>query len=51
MFMEGAMKMKKWIPWNWFKREDGNSGSTVPVRHQSPQEPGPVFRNSLEMAH
>lgn len=26
------MDIKKWIPWNWFKKEEEESGSPVPVR-------------------
>lgn len=45
------MDMKKWIPWNWFKKEEEESGSAVPVNRQSSEEPGPVLRNSIGQFH
>lgn len=34
------MSIKKWIPWNWFKREEENTGSTVPVQRASAPDHG-----------
>jgi HSP20 family protein len=31
------MDFKKLVPWNWFKKEEEESGSTVPVRQQTSQ--------------
>jgi len=31
------MELKKWIPWNWFRKEEENAGRTVPVRHAKSQ--------------
>lgn len=33
------MDIKKWIPWNWFKKEEDNTTS-VPVQHRGLQESG-----------
>lgn len=49
--MEDAMKIKKWIPWNWFKKEEEDSGSALPVQHKSSQDTGLVLRNSIEQFH
>lgn len=27
------MDIKKWVPWNWFKKEEEDADTTVPVRH------------------
>ena len=29
------MSVKKWIPWNWFKKEEEEAGQTVPVQRHS----------------
>lgn len=29
------MSVKKWIPWNWFKKEEEDAGQTVPVQRHS----------------
>jgi HSP20 family protein len=29
------MNVKKWIPWNWFKKEEEGDGNTVPVQRTS----------------
>jgi HSP20 family protein len=26
------MDIKKWVPWNWFKKEEEGAGSSVPIR-------------------
>jgi hypothetical protein len=26
------MNMKKWIPWNWFKKEEEDAGDAVPIQ-------------------
>lgn len=30
------MNAKKWIPWNWFKKEEEDAGKAVPVKRSSP---------------
>ena len=34
------MDIKKWVPWNWFKKEEEDAGKTVPVKRSDLQEPG-----------
>jgi HSP20 family protein len=45
------MEMKKWIPWNWFKKEEGDGSKTVPVLRQSSENPGQVLRDSMAHFH
>ena len=26
------MDIKKWVPWNWFKKEEERAGSPMPIR-------------------
>ena len=33
------MDFKKLVPWNWFKKEEEQSGATVPVRHLNHHAP------------
>ncbi len=33
------MDMKKWVPWNWFKKEEENAGANLPVRRTRMQPP------------
>ena len=30
------MDIKKWVPWNWFKKEEEGVGSSVPIRRDKP---------------
>ncbi len=32
------MDIKKWVPWNWFKKEEENADTRVPVRHVRPEQ-------------
>lgn len=34
------MSVKKWIPWNWFRKEEEDAGKAVPVMRSSVQNPG-----------
>lgn len=38
------MDIKKWVPWNWFKKEEAAEGQRVPVRREaaSAAETGPA---------
>lgn len=45
------MSLKKWIPWNWFKKEEEASGTSVPVRRQTSEVRGPALLNSIEQFH
>lgn len=31
------MELEKWVPWNWFRKEEENVGTTVPVQHAKTQ--------------
>jgi HSP20 family protein len=44
------MSMKKWIPWNWFKKEE-DTGTSVPVQRTSPDEQLPALSGSLARFH
>ena len=45
------MSIKKWIPWNWFKKEEEETGKSVPVQRHSTEDQGLVLRNSIEQFH
>jgi HSP20 family protein len=32
------MDIKKWVPWNWFKKEEEEAGRTLPVKHETAQQ-------------
>lgn len=45
------MDIKKWIPWNWFKKEEEGSGTTVPVQHEGRQGQAVTLANPLQQFH
>ncbi|WP_372680730.1 Hsp20/alpha crystallin family protein [Desulfosarcina sp.] len=45
------MDMKKWVPWNWFKKEEEDAGKTVPVKREGAQEQGGALVNPLQQFH
>ena len=45
------MDMKKWVPWNWFKKEEEDVGKTVPVKREGAMESAGVFANPLRQFH
>ena len=45
------MDIKKWIPWNWFKKEEEGGGSTVPVRRQDPEATGWGIESPFQQFH
>ncbi len=45
------MDIKKWVPWNWFKKEEEHADKTVPVKREAAQEPGGSFAGSLQQFH
>ena len=45
------MNAKKWIPWNWFKKEENGAGTTVPVRRTSSRDQGYSISSPLEQLH
>jgi len=45
------MDIKKWIPWNWFKKEEEEAGKTLPVKRGTQQEHGGVLASPLLQLH
>lgn len=45
------MSVKKWIPWNWFKKEEEETGKAVPVQRTTEQGQTPVLSSSLAQFH
>ncbi len=45
------MSLKKWIPWNWFKKEEENAGAAVPVHRSAAEEHLPALGGSLARFH
>ena len=49
------MDIKKWVPWNWFNKEEERADTTVPVRHVKSQSgtsadysPVAYFHNEID---
>lgn len=45
------MEIKKWMPWNWFEKEEKDTGKTVPVRREDSQDQGVAFPIALQNFH
>ena len=45
------MDIKKWVPWNWFKKEEENTGATVPVQQKNLQEDLGAFPQLFSRLH
>ncbi len=45
------MSAKKWIPWNWFKKEEEDTGKAVPVQRAVERDQTPVLGGSLARFH
>lgn len=45
------MSVKKWIPWNWFKKEEEDVGSKVPVQRANSHDPAALISGSLAQFH
>lgn len=45
------MDIKKWVPWNWFGKEEENTGAAVPVQHKSVQEDIGTLSHLLNRFH
>lgn len=45
------MEIKKWMPWNWFEKEETDAGKTVPVRREDAQDQGFGFPVALQNFH
>ena len=45
------MDVKKWIPWNWFKKEEEAGGVSVPVMRSTTQDPDHILGGSIARFH
>ncbi|HAY21299.1 MAG TPA: heat-shock protein Hsp20 [Desulfobacterales bacterium] len=45
------MDIKKWIPWNWFKKEEEDAGKTLPVKRETAQERRGALASPLQQFH
>jgi HSP20 family protein len=45
------MDLKKWVPWNWFKKEEEDAGKTVPVKREDAHDPGGMFASPIQQFH
>jgi len=45
------MNIKKWVPWNWFKKEEEDAGKMVPVKRENVKEQGGVPAHPLQQFH
>ncbi|MDY6831701.1 MAG: Hsp20/alpha crystallin family protein [Thermodesulfobacteriota bacterium] len=45
------MDIKKFIPWNWFKKEEESTDKTVPVRHEGAQGRSLVQSSPIQQFH
>ena len=45
------MEMKKWMPWNWFEKEEKDEGKNVPVRRDDALDQELAFPKTLQNFH
>ncbi|EIM62223.1 MAG: Hsp20/alpha crystallin family protein [Desulfobacter postgatei] len=45
------MNIKKWVPWNWFKKEEEDAGKMVPVAREKTGKSASVPAHPLEQFH
>lgn len=45
------MNMKKWVPWNWFKKEEEDTGKSVAAQRTSTDDQLPALSGSLARFH
>ena len=45
------MDIKKWVPWNWFKKEEEDTGKMVPVKRENAKEQGGMPAYSRQQFH
>lgn len=45
------MEIKKWMPWNWFEKEEKDTGKTVPVRREDAHDQGVASPIALQNFH
>ena len=45
------MSIKKWIPWNWFKKEEEDDRKAVPIQRAPVPEKGYALNSTMEQFH
>ena len=45
------MDLKKWVPWNWFKKEEEDTGKTVPVRREDSHGQSGLLTSPIQQFH
>ncbi len=45
------MDIKKLAPWNWFKKENDETGHTIPVKREFKNQANPALPGSLQVFH
>ncbi len=45
------MDIRKWVPWNWFRKEEEDAGKMVPVVRESTLEHGSALAHPLQQFH
>jgi HSP20 family protein len=45
------MDLKKWVPWNWFKKEEEDAGNTVPVRREDAHGQSGLLASPIQQFH
>ena len=45
------MNIKKWVPWNWFKKEEEDTSRMVPVNNENNQEQPDTPAHPLQQLH
>lgn len=45
------MDIKKWVPWNWFKKEEEDVGKTVPIQREGSAGKGYDLSHPLQQFH
>ena len=45
------MNLKKWNPWNWFKKEEADAGRSIPVARAGSPDPGNALGGSIAQFH
>lgn len=45
------MDIKKWVPWNWFKKEEEDAGKMVPLKREHAKEQSGALVRPLQQFH
>lgn len=45
------MSLKKWIPWNWFKKEEESNHQTIPIRREMGHDRSVAVTRPIEQLH